>query len=146
MAEQHLNACIMGCDNNPDALQCSTDLALVAGAHQVTFTSQDVLNPPICCLGTFDTVTALHLLEHLTERDLPVALRHLLQVTSKRLIIAVPYEEQATLAYGHEQVFTRAKLERWGQCCVEMLEGPGRYWCEEVAGGLLIVERSPESR
>ncbi len=64
-------------------------------------------------LGRFDTVTAIHLLEHLSEQQLPAALLRLLQVTHHRLLIAVPYEEQPTLAYGHAQVFTPAKLETW---------------------------------
>jgi len=80
-------------------------------------------------------------LEHLPEEQLPLAFEHLLQVTRHRLIVAVPYEAEATRAYGHEQVFTREKLERWGKWCVESMRGAGQYWCEEVAGGLLVVDQ-----
>ena len=144
MAEQVKDATIMGCDFNPDALDFAIDLAATTGVHQVLFSLQDVLDPTIRCLGSFDTVTALHLLEHLQEQDMPVALSHLLQMTSKRLIIAVPYEEQVQVLYGHIQRFTPEKLDRWGRWCIDTLEGRGRYWCEEVMGGLLIVERIVE--
>ncbi len=144
MAEHAPNAPIMGCDTSPDALQFSIDLATVTGARQVMFTLQDVLNPTIRCLGTFDTVTAIHLLEHLAEEDVAVALSHLLQLSSKRLILAVPFEEEAQELYGHRQVFTLEKLHSWGRWCVQALGGPARYQCEEVAGGLLIVDRLAE--
>lgn len=140
-AEQMPGARIVGCDISQDALRFSTDLASVYGTKHITIKQRDVLDKPFCNLGTFDIVTALHLLEHLPEDRLPLAFEHLLQVTRHRLIVAVPYEAEATKAYGHEQVFTREKLERWGQWCVESISGAGHYWCEELAGGLLIVER-----
>jgi SAM-dependent methyltransferase len=141
MAERVPGIYIVGCDNNPDAISLSTDLAKITGVRHVTFTLQDVLHATILDLGTFDTVAALHLLEHTPERDLPMIFMHLLRMTSKRLIIAVPYEQQATSAYGHEQVFTQEKLKQWGQWCVESIGGTSRYWCEDVAGGLLVVDR-----
>jgi SAM-dependent methyltransferase len=146
MAEYVPDACVMGCDNNPDAIGFSTDLAAAIGVPRATFSLQDVRDVSIRCLGTFDTVTALHVLEHLPEQDLPLALGHLLQLSAHRLIIAVPYESQAIVVYGHAQVFTRAKLEQWGAWCIEALEGAGRYWCEDVAGGLLIIEHPPRQK
>jgi len=85
-------------------------------------------------------MTAIHLLEHLAEEDMLTVLDHLLQVTRKRLLNAVPYEEQAQRVYGHEQVFTPEKLGQWGKWCIEILEGKGRFWNEELMGGLLVVE------
>lgn len=143
MAERVPDICIMGCDNNPDAIGFSTDLAEVSGVGHVTFTLQDVLNATILGLGTFDTVIAVHLLEHIPERDLSIAFTHLLQLTAKRLIIAVPYEQQAIAIYGHEHVFNKEKLQQWGKWCLKTLQGAGRFWCEDVAGGMLIIERSP---
>jgi hypothetical protein len=106
------------------------------------FLQLDLLSPQFVEeLETFDTVTAIHILEHLPEEHLSLALKHLLCVTRHRLIIAVPYEAKATRAFGHEQVFTREKLEYWGQWCVESIGGAGRYWCEEDASGLLIIDQ-----
>lgn len=141
LAEHMADITLVGCDNNPDAISCSIDLAAVTHADRVTFLLSDVLSPDFPAMGQFDTVTAIHLLEHLTEAELPVALLHLLQVTAKRLLIAVPYEEKVQPLYGHQQAFTPEKLHFWGNWCVERLGG-GRYWCEEVMGGLLVVDRS----
>lgn len=132
---------IVGCDRNPDALHFSTALATAAGIPQICFSLSDLLSPDFPQSERFDTVTAIHLLEHVSEDELPVALTNLLQVMTKRLIIAVPYEKQIQSFYGHQQKFIPEKLHRWGQWCVEQLDGTGRYWYEEVMGGLLVVER-----
>ena len=81
-------------------------------------------------------------MEHLPQAQLALAFQHLLQVTRHRLVIAVPYEAEATRAYGHENVFTRETLEHWGEWGVESFDEVGRFWCEDVAGGLLVIDRS----
>lgn len=141
MSELLSIANVVACDNNPDILPLATDLANVADAQNTGFILKDILATDFDTIGHFDTVTAIHLLEHLSEEQLPQAFDHLLRVTRRRLIISVPYEEQATLAYGHHQVFTREKLEQWGTWCVEHLQDQGHFWCEDVMGGLLVVER-----
>ncbi|MFL5665875.1 MAG: methyltransferase domain-containing protein [Ktedonobacteraceae bacterium] len=146
MAERASNMSLVGCDINPDALRCSTDLAAVSQMNQVTFLLRDVLSADFPAVGHFDTVTAVHLLEHLTEEELPVALAHLLHVAARRLLIAVPYEEQAQPLYGHQQTFTPEKLDYWGKWCVERRGGAARYHCEEVMGGLLIIDCSSDQR
>jgi 2-polyprenyl-3-methyl-5-hydroxy-6-metoxy-1,4-benzoquinol methylase len=143
MAEHGLAEHITGCDNNPDAVGFSTDLAASTGVQHVTFTLRDVLARNFACIGHYDTVTAIHLLEHLDEKDVPTALTHLLRVTTERLLIAVPYEEKAQELYGHRQLFNQEKLQRWGEWCVETLSGNARFWCEEIMGGLLVIERLP---
>jgi 2-polyprenyl-3-methyl-5-hydroxy-6-metoxy-1,4-benzoquinol methylase len=130
---------VVGCDNRAEAIACAADLAAAAGhADRVRFRLADVLAPDFPEIGRFDMVTAVHVLEHLPEDRLPAALANLLRVTAGRLVVAVPYEETAQPLYGHEQVFTPEKLRRWGSWCVE--RGGGRSWCEDVSGGLLVVE------
>ncbi len=146
LAEHALDSCIVGCDNNPDALRFSSDLAGVTGTQQFTFALRDVLAANFLDLGRFDSVIAIHLLEHLTEQEFPVALAHLLEATSKRLLIAVPYEEKVQPLYGHHQAFTLEKLHFWGKWCVERLGENSRYWCEDLMGGLLVVDRSFEEK
>ncbi len=69
-------------------------------------------------------------------------LTNLLKVTDQRLIIAVPYEHGTPEAiYGHEQIFSQAKLEAVGRWCVQQWNGKGRMWYEECADGLLVIER-----
>lgn len=136
---------IVGVDNRLTAVNLSEHLATQIDRRNLTFLQLDLLNPQFTeQLGTFDTVTAIHILEHLPEVQLPLAFEHLLAVTRHRLIVAVPYEVKATLAYGHEQIFTQKKLEQWGQWCTEFTGGSIRYWCEEVVGGLLILDRKRE--
>jgi hypothetical protein len=133
---------IVGVDNRLDAIHLSQHMATLTNKPDLLFLQLDLLSSQFVeGLQLFDTVTAIHILEHLPEEQLPLAFEHLLQVTRHRLIVAVPYEAEATRAYGHEQVFTREKLERWGQWCVDLMSGSGRYWCEDVAGGLLVVDR-----
>nr|BBH95420.1 hypothetical protein KTA_36190 [Thermogemmatispora argillosa] len=133
---------IVAVDRRVEALRLS---ALVAEALGLTdrlhLVQLDLLQPAFLRLGQFDTVTAIHLLEHLDESDLPRALDQLLHVTRRRLLIAVPYEERAQECYGHRQIFSAEKLQFWGQWCCERLEGRASYWCEDLLGGLLVIER-----
>ncbi len=140
VAERHQAMRVVACDISADAITLSRALAEATQAHQVEFHQRDVLSEAFSQLGQFDTVTAIHLLEHLKEEDLPIALHQLLQVTRKRLLLAVPFEEHPKAVYGHVQVFSLEKLHHWGKWCLELI-GHGRYWCEEVMGGLLILER-----
>jgi SAM-dependent methyltransferase len=144
LAEQLSHGRIVGCDNNPDLIPIASDLAHFRGVPHVTFQQKDVLAADFVKLGAFETVTAIHLLEHLREEELPLALTHLLAVTTHRLLIAVPYEETVQPLYGHHQVFTPDTLRQWGAWCVSMLDSAGTSWCEEVMGGLLIVDRRGE--
>jgi SAM-dependent methyltransferase len=143
--EPHAQSSIVGVDSRLDAIHLSQHMAALTQHQNLTFLQLDLLSPQFVEeVGTFDSVTAIHLLEHLPEAQLPLAFQHLLQVTRHRLVVAVPYETEATRAYGHEQVFTRETLEHWGQWCVESLDGAARFWCEDVAGGLLIIDCSTE--
>jgi SAM-dependent methyltransferase len=145
LAEHFDGMSVVGCDNRQEAVACAADLASAAGVDQVAFIIKDVRSSEFTEVGMFDTVTAIHVLEHLDERDIPTALSNLLHVTARRLIIAVPYEEHAQPLYGHEQTFTPATLDRWGRWCVECL-GSGSYRCEDVSGGLLVVDRPQPDR
>jgi hypothetical protein len=110
----------------------------------VHYEQADLLSETFPTLGQFDTVTALHVLEHFSEQQMYRVLTNLLHVTAHRLILAVPYEQgDPTVAYGHKQVFCRSKLEAVGAWCLEYLQGAGRLWYEDFIGGLLLVERRP---
>lgn len=138
---QTRNEKIIGVDSRSDAIALSNSLASAANMTHIEFIQIDLLAQEFPLVGIFDTVTAIALMEHIPEEQLPQAFDHLLSVTRQRLIISVPYEKQATLAYGHQQIFTREKLEQWGKWCIEHLQGQGRFWCEDVMGGLLVIDR-----
>ncbi|HJT55395.1 MAG TPA: class I SAM-dependent methyltransferase [Ktedonobacteraceae bacterium] len=133
---------VLGVDIDTEVFRVAQDLAITRNLPNVRYVQADLLSD-VCALGPFDTVTALHVLEHFSEADMYEVLRNLLQVTAQRLILAVPYEEELTTAYDHRQCFSRAKLEAVGAWCIEQLQGQGRTWCEDLCGGLLLIERHP---
>ncbi|MEO8970941.1 MAG: class I SAM-dependent methyltransferase [Ktedonobacteraceae bacterium] len=133
---------IVGVDIETGPFPIVSAIAEEQHLQNISFCQADVLANSFSTLGHFDTVVALHVLEHLTEADMYSALLNLLQVTSRRLIIAVPYEgETPEKVYGHVQLFNRAKLEAVGNWCLQHLDSPGRITVEDCAGGLLLVER-----
>ena len=131
----------VGVDIQPDMLVVARELAEEWRLDTVSFKEVNLLTADFCALGTFDTVTALHVLEHFTEEEMYAVLTNLLHVTTQRLILIVPYEQETEVLYDHKQTFTREKLEHVGQWCIQQLQGAGRMRCEECDGGLLLVER-----
>ncbi len=133
---------VVGIDIETESFSIVRDIAEEQQLKQVQFIQADLLADHFPTLGMFDTVTALHILEHFTESDMYRVLFHLLQITSQRLILAVPYEpDEPESAYGHEQLFSRTKLEAVGAWCVQQLGRHARVSYEDCAGGLLLVER-----
>jgi SAM-dependent methyltransferase len=135
---------VIGLDIDTASFPTVRAIAKAHKLHQVRFLQVDLLADGVATLGSFETVTAIHLLEHFAEVKMYRVLINLLQLTSQRLIIAVPYEPgEPEFAYGHVQLFTPEKVEAVGQWCLEQLGGQGRMTFEECAGGLLLIERVP---
>jgi len=133
---------VVGVDIQPDAFEVAAGLAKERHLTNVRFVQADLLANDFSTLGQYDTVVALHVLEHISERDMYYVLSNLLSVTVQRLILAVPYEQEIPeVAYGHLQLFSRTKLDSTGAWCIQQLKGAGRIWCEDCVGGLLLVER-----
>jgi SAM-dependent methyltransferase len=135
---------VLGVDIQMDMLNVATELAEEWHLPQVHFRQADILSNTFHEVGQFDTVAALHIIEHFTEAQMYHALINLLQATKHRLILAVPYEQEPETIYEHQQVFTREKLETIGQWCLQQIDHTGRMWCEECDGGLLLIEKRPE--
>ena len=134
---------VVGVDIDAAAFEIASELAVEKQLEQVRFAQVDLLSEDVGKLGTFDTVVALHMLEHFREAEMYGVLKNLLSVTSQRLILAVPYEHgEPEVAYGHQQIFSRMKLEGVGRWCLEQLGGAGRTWCEDCVGGLLLIEQN----
>jgi SAM-dependent methyltransferase len=133
---------VVGVDISTDPFPIARAIAAERHLANVQFTPADLLAGDFTSIGRFATVTALHVLEHFSEEAMYRVLANLLKVTGQRLIIAVPYEPtEPELAYGHEQLFTRSKLEELGHWCLDQLEG-GRATCEDCAGGLLLIDKA----
>src|SRR5260370_19557661 len=125
-----------------DSFEIISSIAQERHFTHVEFKQADLLSDDFSESGHYDTVVALHVLEHFTEVDMYRVLANLLKVTTQRLIIAVPYEPgQVETAYGHEQLFTSAKLESVGQWCLEQCSGVSSTWLEDCAGGVLVIDK-----
>lgn len=134
----------VGIDIDADAFKIAQELAAERHLTKVRYMQGDLRAADFSTIGTFDTVTALHVLEHFTETDMYRVLANLLKVTAHRLIFAVPYETgEPSAAYGHKQLFTQTKLEAVGAWCIQQFQGAARMWYEDLprGSGLLLVER-----
>jgi SAM-dependent methyltransferase len=132
---------VVGVDLRTDPFPVTRAIAEERHLTNVQFVQADLLADTFSTIGQFDTVTVLHVLEHFTEVEMYRVLTHLFKVTSRRLIIGVPYEPgEPETAYGHQQLFTRVNLEGVGKWCLEQWDG-GRMQCEDCAGGLLVLDR-----
>ncbi len=132
----------LGVDIDEHVFSVAQQLAQERHLTNVQFAQADLLTDDFRNLGQFDTVTALHVLEHFSEQDMYRVLENLLQVTTQRLILAVPYEiGEPEVAYAHLQNFSRTKLEEIGVWCVQQLQGNADIWYEDFIGGLLLIER-----
>lgn len=134
---------VVGVDQDAQALLAGQTLAETHGLAHTQFQQGDLRDAEtILALGRFETVICLYVLEHFSEQEMKAVLRHLLQVTQKRLIVAVPSEhEHPHGAHGHLHIFSRASLEELGSWCVAHEQEKARFWCEELIGGLLLIEK-----
>ncbi len=111
---------------------------VAASRHQeepVKFLCCDAHSLPFAS-GSFDTVTALHVLEHLEPSSASRVLQEMCRVARRRVIIAVPLEDEPDPAYDHVQSFDREGLINLGK-------GTGwRYGFEDYLGGWLVLKPS----
>ncbi|HYO04721.1 MAG TPA: mycofactocin oligosaccharide methyltransferase MftM [Mycobacterium sp.] len=88
--------------------------------------------------GAADTVTVLHLLEHLDAADTGSVLREAIRLARRRVIVAVPFEDVPRACYGHVQRFDGGVLrdiaDAWRTSGV-------RAGVHEYHGGWLILDR-----
>jgi len=136
---------VVGADIETDPFITVRAIAEERHLESVQFVQADLLTDDIEQLGTFDTVTVLHVLEHFTEEEMYQVLTHLLKVTSRCLIIGVPYEPELESAYGHKQLFVPDKLKAVGQWCIDRL-GEGSMSIENCVGGVLVIHCKPSKR
>lgn len=85
--------------------------------------------------GAFDTVLAVHLLEHLAPEHGSAVLAEALRLARHRVVLAVPFEDSPNLAYGHVRTFDLADLRDLGRTTGEP------FAVEEHHGGWLVIDR-----
>ncbi|MGV9714317.1 mycofactocin oligosaccharide methyltransferase MftM [Gordonia sp. NPDC003424] len=84
--------------------------------------------------GSVDTVTLIHLLEHLDEDAAVRAIVEALRVARERVVVAVPFEDEPTEHYGHLLRLTEDDLQRWAG---EVAHAGARTFTEH--GGWLVL-------
>jgi hypothetical protein len=122
-------------DREPGSVALARQLAADLGAR-VAFRVADVVDPLPFPRESFDTVTALHLLEHLPPRLTAAALAGLCRVARRRVVLAVPLEQRPDPVYGHLQAFDLHSL----LACAQALPG-WRGEAHERLGGWLVLDR-----
>ena len=87
-----------------------------------------------------DTVTAVHLLEHLTSAMAGDVIDEALRLARRRVVVAVPFEDEPRACYGHIQRFDTAALR--GLAAQVQRRHPGvRAGVHDYHGGWLILDR-----
>ena len=87
-----------------------------------------------------DTVTAVHLLEHLTPAMAGDVVDEALRLARRRVVVAVPFEDEPRACYGHIQRFDTAALR--GLAAQVQRRHPGvRAGVHHYHGGWLILDR-----
>jgi SAM-dependent methyltransferase len=84
-----------------------------------------------------DTVLAIHLLEHLHSGDGAFVVAEALRLARRRVVIAVPFEEERSVEMGHVRVFDLESL-------AALADGLSRRWHAQVSahhGGWLVIDR-----
>lgn len=90
--------------------------------------------------GAADTVTALHLIEHLTPDVADAVVREALRLARRRVVVAVPFEEEPRTCYGHVQRFDLPALQSMAAQLCSAHTGL-RATVAEHHGGWLILDR-----
>jgi hypothetical protein len=88
--------------------------------------------------GEADTVTVLHLLEHLEPSDADAVLDEALRIARRRVVVAVPFEDVPRACYGHVQRFDTTILRD----VADARRSSGiRAGVHEFHGGWLVLDK-----
>ena len=125
---------ISALDISAPILELARDVAATQNrAGTIEFVCGDAHGLPFAD-GSFDTVTALHVLEHLELSSAGRVLQEMCRVARRRVIVAVPLEEEPDPAFDHVQGFDEESL-------IELGEKTGwRCSFEDYLGGWLVLE------
>ncbi len=86
--------------------------------------------------SSVDVVLLIHLLEHLEPRHGRQAVAEALRVAATRVVIAVPYELEATAAFGHVRTIDETELRALGEQAAGW-----DFSVHEKCGGWLVLDR-----
>ena len=124
---------ITALDISAPILELARDAGPQDRAGEVEFVCGDAHSLPFAD-GSFDTVTTLHVLEHLEVSSASRVLQEMCRVARRRVIVAVPLEDEPDPAFDHVQGFDEESL-------VELGEGTGwRCGFGDYLGGWIVLE------
>ncbi|MDQ2757425.1 MAG: class I SAM-dependent methyltransferase [Actinomycetota bacterium] len=86
--------------------------------------------------GCAETVLVIHLLEHLDEPHGVAVIEEALRCARRRVVVAVPLEDEADESYGHVRTVTLADLRTWGRA------SGTPYAVSEHHGGWLVLDKT----
>ncbi len=119
-------------DLSPGAVALLASVAPALGAR-LSAVAGDATAVPLRD-GSAGTVLAVHLLEHLPPPLADRVVAEMLRVARRRVVVAVPFEDEPEPAWGHVRTFDLAALDELG-------ERTGRpYRVAEHHGGWLVVD------
>ncbi len=84
--------------------------------------------------GCADNVLAIHLLEHLDPAQGDRTLAEVVRLARRRVVVAVPLEQEADETWGHVRTVTLDDLDAWGHA------SGLPYDVHEFHGGWLVIE------
>jgi hypothetical protein len=125
---------VIASDISPGTVRLLAAVAERLGVHLETFVADAARIPRPD--SSIDVVLLIHLLEHLEPRHGWQAIEEALRVAASRVIIAVPYESAATVAYGHLRTVDETQLRAWGEQATGW-----DHSVDEYHGGWLILDR-----
>lgn len=120
---------VRACDISPGAVALVAQHSRRRGAD-VTASVGDATRLPYPS-DSVDTVTLIHLLEHLDEEAAVEAIGEALRVSRRRVVVAVPFEDVPSEHFGHRLRLTASDLRRWADrvdhCGADVFEDHGGW-------------------
>ncbi|OZE73764.1 SAM-dependent methyltransferase [Rhodococcus sp. 15-649-2-2] len=86
--------------------------------------------------NSVDTVTALHLLEHVDAATGARIVAEALRIARRRVVVAVPFEDETTACHGHVRTFDDAALIELGR------SSGAQFETSEHHGGWLVIDKA----
>lgn len=123
---------VVAADGSPGTMRLLDRMAAVLGTPVRTL----VCDPARVPLpdDAVDTVSLVHVLEHLEPDHGRAAVLEATRLARRRVVVAVPFEDQPNAAYGHLRTFDRAALAELG-----VASGLAHH-VEERCGGWLVLD------
>ncbi len=131
LAERPANA-VTASDLSGGTMCLLTAVAAARGLHVSTLVC-DAARIPVPD-GWADTVSLIHLLEHLSPDHGSAVIREALRVARHQVVVAVPVEDEPTAAYGHVRNFDLRQLGELGERAGHL------HSVHEYHGGWLVLD------